>query len=83
MNRLCLYMSWWQSIPYSKNIGGEKTLVNLVNYSISPSVLPIFTISITFPIQMDFNLSKFFPPNFLQSLFAKLFYRQSFLLYGS
>ena len=34
-------------------------------------------------MQMDFNLPKFFLPNFLQSLFAKLFYHQSFLLYGS
>ena len=34
-----------------KNIGGEKTLVN---YSILPSFLPIFTISITFHMQMDF-----------------------------
>ena len=57
-------------VPYSKNIGGEKTLAN---YSISPSFLPIFTNSITFPMQMDFN-----SPNFLQSLFAKLLYCQSF-----
>ena len=62
-----------------KNIGGKKTLAN---YSNSPSFLPIFTISITFPIQMDFSSPKFFLPNFQQSLFTKLFYYQSFLLYG-
>ena len=28
------------------------------------------------------QFAKFFPPNSLQSLFAKLVYRQSFLLYG-
>ena len=40
--------------------------------------LPIFTISITFPMQMDFNLPKFFQPNFLQSLFVKVFNHQCF-----
>ena len=59
----------------------KKFLGNLVSYSNSPSFLPIFTISITFPMQMVFNSPKFFPPNFLQSLFAKFFDRQCFLLY--
>ena len=49
--------------------------MNLANHSISP----IFTISITFPMQMNFNSPKFLPP----SLFAKLFYYLSFLLYGN
>ena len=40
--------------------------------------LPIFTISITFPMQIDFSSLTFFPPNFLQSLFAKLFCNQIF-----
>ena len=34
---------------------------------------PIFIIFIIFPMQMDFNSPTFFPPNFLWSLFAKLF----------
>ena len=49
-----------------KNIGGKKTLVNLANHS-------FFVDFITFPLQMDFNLPKFFcqiscspySPNFL------------------
>ena len=44
-------------IPYSKNIDGKKTLAN---YSISSSFSTIFTISITFPMQMNFNSPKFF-----------------------
>ena len=52
-----------------KNIG-SKTLWRIT--AIHQVFLPILTISITFPMQMDFNLPKFFPPNFLQSLFAKL-----------
>ena len=39
---------------------------------------PIFTISITFPMQMDFNSPKFFLPNFLQSLFTKIFTAKDF-----
>ena len=38
---------------------GEKTLANLANYSISLIFFPIFTISITFPMQMDFSSPKF------------------------
>ena len=45
-----------------KNIGCEKTSPNLVNYSISS----IFTISITFPMQMNFN--------FRQSFFRQISY---------
>ena len=61
-------------------------MANLTNYSTLPSFLPIFTISITFSMQMDFNSPKFFLPNFLQSLFTKLFTTKGtnvFLLYGS
>ena len=51
----------------------------MANYSISPSFLPMFTISITFPMQMNFNSPKFFlptsyspySPNFFT---AKVFY---------
>ena len=71
------------SILMYHTVKNKKTLVNLVNYSISPSFLPIFTISITFPMQMDFNLLKFIPPNVLQSLFTKLFTTKVFLLYGT
>ena len=35
--------------------------------------LAIFTISITFPMQLDFNSPKFFPPNFLQPCSPKCF----------
>ena len=56
-----------------KNINGEKTLTNFANYSISPSFLPIFIISITFPMQMNFNSPKFF--SFF--LFHKLFHLSS------
>ena len=65
-------------VPYSKNIAGKKTLTNLVNYSNLPSFLPIFTISTTFPMLLDFNSPKFILPNFLKPLFTKIFYRQSF-----
>ena len=41
---------------YSKTIDSKKALAN---YN-SPSVLPIFTISIAFPMQMGFSLPKFF-----------------------
>ena len=40
----------------AKNTGGKKILANFANYS----SLLIFTISIAFPMQMDFNLPKFF-----------------------
>ena len=39
---------------------------------------PIFTISITFPMQMNFNSPKLFPSNFLHSLFAKVFNAKTF-----
>ena len=60
-----------------------KTLVNWQITAIRQVFLPILTIYITFPMQMDFNSPKFFPPNFLQSLFAKVFDCQWFLLYGN
>ena len=66
-----------------KNIGGEKTLANgkLQHFA------KFFTISITFPMQTDFNSPQFFQPNFLQSLFAKVctakvFYCTVYLCYG-
>ena len=36
-----------------------------------------------YQLHMDFNLPKFFLPNFLQSLFAKVFYHQCFLPYDT
>ena len=57
-------------LPYSKTVGGKKSLANLANYNNLPSFLPVFTISITFPMQMGFNSPKFYPsyspysPNF-------------------
>ena len=72
---LILQKSWYHRV---KNMGSEK----LAYYSISPSFLPIITISITFPMQTDFNSPKVFLPNFLQSSFAKVFYQPRFLLYG-
>ena len=70
-------------IPYSKNFGSKKLWRILQTTAIHQVFLPICTISIAFPMQMDFNLPKFFPPNFLQSLFAKVFDHQSCLLYGT
>ena len=69
--KISTFCSKFSYHPTVKNIGGERTLAN---YCISLSFLLIFIISITFPMQMNFNLQKFFPPNFLQltSLFAKL-----------
>ena len=75
-----------QSLIYHtvKNIGGEKTLANLAVTAFCQVFLPIFTISETFPMQMDFYLPKFFLPNFLQPLFtnfftAKVFYCMIFI----
>ena len=65
-----------------KNIGDKKLWRIRQITAIRQVFLPIFTISITFPVQMDFNAPKFFPPNFQESLFTKPFYCQSFLLYG-
>ena len=64
------------NIPYSKNIAIIWWQKTLVNYSNSPSFSPIFTSSTTFPMQMDFNSPKFFPPNFLQP--ARALIRQTF-----
>ena len=55
----------------AKNIGGNKILVNFANYS----SLPIFTMSITFPMQVDFNLPKFF-----SAKLPTVLIRQTFLL---
>ena len=52
---------WNVIIPYSKNIGKFGELEQFAQFFV------IFTIFVTFPMQMDFNLPKFFPPNFLQS----------------
>ena len=60
---------------YSKNIGSEKLWQ--ITVLILPHCVANFHYSVTFPMQMDFNL-----PNFLQSLFAKLFTTKVFLLYG-
>ena len=49
-------------IPYSKkNICDKK----LVSYNNSQSFFANFTIYLTFPMQMDFNLPKLFMPNCL------------------
>ena len=49
-------------ILYSKNIGGEKLWWRIWQITAFHQVfLPMFTISITFPMQMDFNSSKFLP----------------------
>ena len=70
-------------ILYSKKTFAVKKLWRIWRITaFYQAFLPIFTISIVFPMQMDFSLPKFFPPNFLQSSFAKVFYCQSFLLYG-
>ena len=55
-----------------KNFGKFGKLKQFAKFS------SIFTIYITFSMQMDFNLPKLFLPNFLQSLFTKLFYHQRF-----
>ena len=70
------------TIPYSKNFGDEKLWQIWQITAIRQAFLPIFTIPITFLMQMDFNSPKFFLLNFLQFLFAKPFYHQNFLLYG-
>ena len=54
------------TILYSKNIGSKKTLAN---YSSSSNFSPIYPISITFSMQVDFNLPKFFLPNFIKLVF--------------
>ena len=88
MNKTQLTGNWKQlstiCIPYSKNIGGEKTLANLGNYSILPSFRQ-FAVSVTFqfPMQMDFNSPKFFSAKLPTVLIHLSFLHQSFLLYGS
>ena len=64
----CWYVEgiWLFSNP--KNLGEFDELQQFTKY------LLIFTISITFPMQMYFDLSMFFPSNLLQSLFTKVFY---------
>ena len=66
-----------------KNIGSKKTLVN---YSNSPSFFTNFDYFHNIPYANGLQFTKVFSANsnFLQltSLLAKLFYRQSFLLYG-
>ena len=66
-----------------KNIDGKKTLVSLANYSILPSFFANLHNFHNIPYGNRLQFAKVFLPNFLQSLFAKLFYRQSFLLYGN
>ena len=60
-----------------KNIVDKNTLANLANYSIAP----IFTISIIFPMQMDFNSPKL--ANFLKSYLPNFFIAKVFYyIYG-
>ena len=66
------------NLLYSKNIGGEKTLENC---GISPSFFTNFHNFHNIPYANGLQFT--IPPNFLQSLFAKDFYCQSFLLYGT
>ena len=50
--------------PFMLTDGGKKRLADLVNYNNSSSFLPIFAISIAFPMQMELaTLSKFFLPH--------------------
>ena len=64
-------LSYSYYLLYSKKTLVVKKLWRIT--AICQVFLPIFTSSITFPMQMDFNLCNFFPPNFLQPSFAKLF----------
>ena len=64
------------SLLYSKNVGGDKTLANLANYSISPNFVANFHNFHNFPYAKGLQFVKFFLPNFLQSLFTNLFYCQ-------
>ena len=59
-------------LPYSKKHWWYNNFGKLQQFT---NFLPIFTISIIFPMQIDFNSPpKFFLPNFLQCLlFAKFF----------
>ena len=68
---------------YHKNIDGKKTLEKLgeLATAICQDFLLIFTISIIFLMQMDFNLPKFFPLNFC-SPYSPKFFTTNFLLYG-
>ena len=66
-------------VPYSKKHWQGKTLVNLANYSILPSVFANFYNFHNILYVNGLQFAKVFPT--VWSLFAKLFYYQSFLLY--
>ena len=57
--------------------------MNLANYSISPIFFANFHNFQHIRYANGLQFTKVFPQNFLQSLFVKLFYHQSFLLHGS
>ena len=74
--------SWLIHVLYIViNIGGKKLWQIWWITVIYQIFSPAFTISITFPMQMDFSSPKIFPPNFLQSLFTKLFLSPKFFYY--
>ena len=66
-----------------KNLEGKKTLANSVNYSNSPSFFANFYYFHNIPYANGLQFTKVFPPNFLQSLFVKVFDHQCFLLYST
>ena len=69
-----LVAKWFNDVYRTiKNIDGKKTLANLANYRNSPSFLPIFTIFITFPMQMDFISRKFFSAKLPTVLICQIF----------
>ena len=69
-------------LPYSKNIGGEKTLVNLANYNISPSFVTNFHKFHNILYANGLQFTRVFSAKLPTVLFAKLFYHQNILPYG-
>ena len=66
-------------IPYSKNIGGKKSLAN---YSNLPSFFANFDYFYNIPYANGIQFIKVFPTKLLTVLSHQTFYHQSLLLYG-
>ena len=68
--------------PYIYIMYSKKTLTNLANYNNLPSFFADFDYFHNISYANGHQFGKLFLPNFLQTLFAKLFYHQSFSLYS-
>ena len=91
-----VYIYIYIYIYIEQNFGGQKTLANLANRHNSPSFSlanlanrhnsPSFFAKIpdeARKCRQALDSPKFFPPIFQNHNFAKYFYRQSFVLYGT